>query len=402
MATIKDFIVDYGDGKSSVDVTSEHTLADVRRLMYEDWDDDMLPDQDVEWAFWVFDSGIRIPEKQESRKKAWNFIGKDVRIRGGIDKNCKMNKNKNKRRPAVDASSNTTVKTNTNNNNHHHHTNKNHNHNNKRQKIVSDVSAATGLQSAAVSPDETALQPARTNHPSWEHENEETASEVHGSGSSSSSHNVKSHKLVTNHNGNGRSSSSSDEEMSPVALLKKLQQVATPTRHDDNDVDNVERAVPMANGSKDKEDPEGEAPLRCTAAAADIQKKRILVAKSRVKVEDDSEDDSPVFVSMHEDDTDKLLANDNDNDDDDEENAEQDEEEMQDVATPENDENPHKKADEALDKSLTVLRRMESILKEHEYFCNQAQRDEWMTELQTLFQNERPQTVIGVLGSTGV
>jgi hypothetical protein len=457
----KEFFVDYGDGnKASVDVTSEHTLADVRRLMSEDWDGDMLPDQDVEWAFWVVDSNQRITEKQEGRKKAWNFIGKDVRIHEGIDKNCSKNENKNKKRPAFAASSNSAVKNENDNDNNH--------HDSKRQKIVSDVStvAPTGLQSAAVSPEET-VQPARANQPSSEHEHEEAASEVHGSefSSSSSSQNLESNKPVTNHNGS--SSSSSDEEMSPVALLEKLEQVAIqaqeqeqPPADDDDDSnddgydsddtvrmaddpsdeeedpegeappkctakpaadhpkhtrlvakDHAElendRTVPMADDPSDEEDPEGEASPKCAAksaaaAAADNQKHTILVAKDCAELEEDPEDDIPVFVSMYEDDTEKGSANADDDDDDDEENAEQDEEEMQDVATPEDDENPHKEADEALDKSHTVLRRMESILKEHEYFCNQARRDEWMTELQTLFQNERPQTVIGVLGNTGV
>jgi hypothetical protein len=462
----KEFFVDYGDGnKASVDVTSEHTLADVRRLMSEDWDGDMLPDQDVEWAFWVVDSNQRITEKQEGRKKAWNFIGKDVRIQEGIDKNCSKNENKKKKRPAFDVSSNSTVNNendNDNNNNH---------HDSKRQKVVSDVSTVppTGLQSAAVSPEET-VQPDRTNQPSSEHEHEETASEVHGSesSSSSSSQNLESNKPGTNHNGS--SSSSSDEEMSPVALLEKLEQVAIQAQEeeqppaddeddgndDGDDSDNTvlmaddssdeeedpegeappkctakpaaaaaadhqkhtrlvakdhaelenDRTVPMADDPSDEEeDPEGEASPKCTAkpaaaAAADNQKDTRLVPKDPVELDDDSEDDIPVFVSMNEDDTEKLLSNNKDNDD--EENAEQDEEEIQDVATPEDDENPHKEADEALDISQTVLRRMESILKEHEYFCNQARRDEWMTELQTLFQNERPQTVIGVLGNTGV
>jgi hypothetical protein len=85
----KDFFVDYGDGnKASVDVTCEHTLAGIRWLMYKDWDDDMLPGQDVEWAFWGVDSNQRITKKQEGHKKAWDFIGKDVRILEGIDKKC--------------------------------------------------------------------------------------------------------------------------------------------------------------------------------------------------------------------------------------------------------------------------------------------------------------------------
>jgi len=115
----KEFIVHCGDGKAGVNVTSEHTLGDVRRLMYEDWDEDILPDRDVEWAFCVVDSDCRdwqinekqerrkqawyqrISEKQERRKKAWYFIGQDIRILEGIDKNCNKNCNKNKKRPGV-------------------------------------------------------------------------------------------------------------------------------------------------------------------------------------------------------------------------------------------------------------------------------------------------------------
>jgi hypothetical protein len=101
----KECLVDYCDGmKASVDVTFEHTMADVRRLMYEDWDADMLPDQDVEWAFSVVgsscDTRYRMSEKEEHRKKAWNFISRDIRILEGVDKNCIKDCNKNKKRPA--------------------------------------------------------------------------------------------------------------------------------------------------------------------------------------------------------------------------------------------------------------------------------------------------------------
>jgi hypothetical protein len=205
----KDLIVDYGEGKASVDVTCEHTLADVRRLICEDWDDDMLPDQDVEWAFWVVDRRIT------GRKKAWDFIGGDnIRIQEVIDKN------KNKKRPAVDAASKTPVN--------------NNNNSSKRQKIKSHASAstvvATGLQvqSAAVSPAEETAQLARTNHPSSEHKHEEFASEAHGCESSSSQNLESDSKQVTNHIVS--SSSSSDEEMSRVAVLHKPRQVATPSQ----------------------------------------------------------------------------------------------------------------------------------------------------------------------------
>ena len=53
----KECFVENCDGmKASVDVTSEHTMAEVRRLMYENWERDMWPDQDVEWAFSFLES----------------------------------------------------------------------------------------------------------------------------------------------------------------------------------------------------------------------------------------------------------------------------------------------------------------------------------------------------------
>jgi hypothetical protein len=65
-------------------------------------------------------------------------------------------------------------------------------------------------------------------------------------------------------------------------------------------------------------------------------------------------------------------------------------------------ENPYKKADEAMEKSSAVLRGIEMILKKNPDFCSEARRAEWLEDIQTLLESDRPQTVIGVLGSTGV
>ena len=70
MDSTRELIIDYGQGDSTVDIKQEDTLADVRRLIIDDFDDDMIPAED--WVFWV--NGLRITQKQEGRKIAWNYL----------------------------------------------------------------------------------------------------------------------------------------------------------------------------------------------------------------------------------------------------------------------------------------------------------------------------------------
>jgi len=56
-----------------VEISPADTLADVRRQMVEDWDDDMFPRDGSEWFFRV--GGRRYTKKQEGRRRAWDLIG---------------------------------------------------------------------------------------------------------------------------------------------------------------------------------------------------------------------------------------------------------------------------------------------------------------------------------------
>lgn len=69
----KSLIVDYGHGKASIEISPSSTFSDVRKVIVEEFDDDMFPNQDPNnWGFKVND--VRITSKQESRKLAWNYL----------------------------------------------------------------------------------------------------------------------------------------------------------------------------------------------------------------------------------------------------------------------------------------------------------------------------------------
>ena len=99
--TTKELIVSWLEGgvKGSVEVTALSTLADVRCLILEEFDEDMLPSfssaeaaneaassnsnsksKSNQWVFVI--DGIRISSKQESKRKAWKYIdSKDIQIK---------------------------------------------------------------------------------------------------------------------------------------------------------------------------------------------------------------------------------------------------------------------------------------------------------------------------------
>ena len=65
-------------------------------------------------------------------------------------------------------------------------------------------------------------------------------------------------------------------------------------------------------------------------------------------------------------------------------------------------ENPHKESNEAREKSNQVLDNLKALLQENPLFCSDTRRQEWLQEIQNLQEKSTPQTVIGVLGNTGV
>ncbi|KAL7554660.1 hypothetical protein ACHAWF_018144, partial [Thalassiosira exigua] len=63
---------------------------------------------------------------------------------------------------------------------------------------------------------------------------------------------------------------------------------------------------------------------------------------------------------------------------------------------------PHEESDAAKEMSREVLTRLASILEENEDFCSEARRREWLEDIDGLLGRGSPRTVFGVLGNTGV
>jgi hypothetical protein len=66
----KELIVMSGAIKGAVDISQTSTLKDVRASILQEFDDDMLPCED--FCFYV--NEIRISQKQEALKMAWDFV----------------------------------------------------------------------------------------------------------------------------------------------------------------------------------------------------------------------------------------------------------------------------------------------------------------------------------------
>ena len=69
-------VVVSGKIRGSIDVEEHHTMQDVRTLIMDEFDDDMLPSG--KFVFHV--NGVRLSSKQEPRKLAWDMIQKVVSL----------------------------------------------------------------------------------------------------------------------------------------------------------------------------------------------------------------------------------------------------------------------------------------------------------------------------------
>ena len=135
--------------------------------------------------------------------------------------------------------------------------------------------------------------------------------------------------------------------------------------------------------------------------------------------DDDSDDDSDATVDMtsanpftagHEnrnDDTDADMAFDNDHEQDDHKQVLSTEISILNTTSSRKNDNADLQGSKdeckiAVEKSKAALTKMKSILVENELLCSQNRRQEWTKEISDLLNDSEPQTIIGVLGNTGV
>jgi hypothetical protein len=77
---------------------------------------------------------------------------------------------------------------------------------------------------------------------------------------------------------------------------------------------------------------------------------------------------------------------------------------QEEINTEDDDKNPHSVYDEAVQKSCGVLRELQEILQEEQLqmFCTPSRRQAWLNKITNALEESTPKTIIGCLGLTGV
>lgn len=401
---LRELVIEYGDGlKAAIEVARTHTLADARTIMMEEFDDDMFPEQDRDgWAFWI--NGLRITRKQEARKVAWNYCGLD---KDGFIA-VSMRSLSLKRRPMSDDDGPTT----------------------KRPKLEEAPSPSRDFLEANMSyhtprgiveshksdTNDALLSPVKQPH-NDEHltQSDQTDKEP------PHTEMVGKEILVDDHtptsDARNLNLSMDVEKQAPSTQANKSPVGGAAEKGDEDST--IEDEAPVGNDIKQRSkasnitDTDGDSviddlmALSTKSFADDESNKSPSVALADDDMDSDSGTDALVeespkpkpkkSVSVEE-----LLSS--DNEDDDQKRIPNADVEVE-VVTPEQPCKPHAEADAAMDMARGVLRGIETILdetKEHELFCAQHRRAEWTSELKALMQSDAPQTIVGVLGNTGV
>jgi hypothetical protein len=98
-------------------------------------------------------------------------------------------------------------------------------------------------------------------------------------------------------------------------------------------------------------------------------------------------------LAMDTDDPITIENNDKDHDADDDDDI---------VVTGTTETDTHKIHEQALAKSCSVLKDINTMLQDNPLFCSQGRAKEWEQEIQEILRKAAPKTIIGVLGNTGV
>ena len=459
MTMTTQLVVTSCDGiKGSVDVIESTTMEDVRALLMDEFDEDMLPSED--WAFFI--DGIRLSAKQETRRKALDVMNKNIHIeskeRAKFKKrlptsNDHSNKRPKRHHPTITPEDQTTEtppppsRTETINND------------------ESKVSAKDNpCESSLGSDDPIAANEKDDDH--LEHDDhlvtplvldtkllqqDDTEDVKVKSDSDYEEGNTDITKTARTHIDKPTSSTTANPY---PAAANSIENRDAATRTDSNPhakgtyanggIKNPSSqnntVIPLPSNTSDKKDTLQKTP-RCEESSYQTSAQNSDVAESfggddnaqgdlealqslrDEKNNDDDGDDSdatedllssgdekstamvaeagkkkpPSAEQVSDGDT-MALDDDNDGDDDKETSPEQQQTSSSSILQ----ENPHKDADEAMKQSQDVLNGLDSLLKENELFCSDTRRKEWLDEIQKLNESSRPQTIFGVLGNTGV
>ena len=387
----KEFVIHSNDEAGYVEVTGTCTLSDVRNLIIEEFDTEQLPSHSEEFAFKV--NGLRLSQKQEARRNAYDLLQKRARVEiiprvnndkkrkidvsnagGGARENGKAadSASTTRKRMKVDALSNAVTPF-INGNDKTAAVEKDNGRGNATA-VCGDTSTANAIDTTtATSVDPTNLYPKfATNND----DNTETKESL-----GVENEKDKDVEDVINEHVTNKTNDEDDKNVEDDDKTVEFDGGDSIDNNNDNDFDNnhndIDDQMSLSDDSGEKKSPEisfDEA--RAEAAKHNAEKK---TDSSQIRLDADSDDDD-----LMED----LVKNASD--------------EMDNQVEVVAEDNPHKEADEAKEKSRQVLKELSDMLNNNQNFCSENRKDDWMKEINQLTKKASPQTVFGVLGNTGV
>lgn len=363
---VKELILRSNNEDNFVEVSSHHNLSHVRQLILEEFDKDQLPSGEEGFAFRV--SGIRISEKQEAKKGAFDLIERGVLVElvgRGVKRAADREMEGDSKRMKMEECGFVTP------------------HESRRNNDVNDVECDEKEDANTVAGEHnnnTIMAPVDLDSKFDEKKVPEEEEDYFSSSESTveldrttlDAKEAAINKSVVECGGTGK-------EMNKTVDTEDKDGRAGGT---DGAGELVENATAQMNESTEKDD-----------AADDVEGKS--TNESLMKGHDDQD-------SM---DLDLIEAGDNISNYGESGIAEaeadmsEDKDEEVEVVI---EHDPHKEADKAKEKSKHVLSELTKILKDNPDFCSELRRNELLEDIDDIAKKGTPRTVIGVLGNTGV
>jgi hypothetical protein len=404
--TPKELVIVSGDIKGEVEITETDTLKDVRALILEEFDDDMLPCQD--FCFHVND--IRISEKQERKKLAWDLSPKRISLHSkqGIKRKLEASSTHEQDTPKRGRSEH-----------------ENHDEMSAPAATLacasiesppneffdaSNTALATQSIDSSINSNSSTSTSTTKDASFYSCEQQEQETQV-----GSEEQDQRQQKLDLN------ASETTDSPM-PCKRLnyqenKQKDTQEAPPQHQPTALDTpglAKEDVAFVESTNDKQ----EAPQERQSTVEDFAQSETAnddldddeKTLEMMNADEEPSDNDNELPSVDPDTSDTVVVETADinnvdqgeisNIEDDDDDQEDQDDIIAEDAPPEV--NPHKENSQALEKSVAVLHQVKSILDDNPLFCSQDRRQEWTQEITDILSKAAPKTSIGVLGNTGV
>lgn len=374
---LKELVIESGGVPGFVEVAPTDTLSNVRSLIMDEFDDDMIPD---EGDFYFCVNGIRMSAKQEARKNAW-----DLQENHRVSIHSKRKKLKMEEETLVEESVLAEERQ-------------------LGEKPAAEEESADKLANDSM---DTGA-PGEESQPKTVEEHAPTEETHPVAGSEAQSPKTAEAITAATTNGDGNESQPATAESTATATphvesARRLLNFNGQFPYDRHNREGEEESVATEDfpaSTKTTSESIDDAPMDVDTPAVSEASKE-TEEEPMTEVAASLKDDSPapeadmedVFTVAEEDTTDVIMSSEQDDDDKDEDD---------DIEEVKQAEDPHKIHDEALKSSCNVLNEMKTLLNDNPLFCSEDRRKDWTSEITESLAKSAPNVVIGVLGNTGV